>query len=695
MNKYLRLSSLLVVMLCCSLLFSCKKDKDKDKDNPVTPIDPIEYVVVYDTTFGSFKDGSTYLEQKYEAGKSVNLITEEPTREGYEFAGWINQETQKPVVSSFTIQKNVVLEANWVVKKLKVTYDAMSGSFEDGSYEKVLYVEQNTPFEYLEIPTNGSRLFNGWYNDETGDLVEEGMMITEDLAVYAKYREPGEQFNVNYIINGGTQDLPLVDTYYNQVIYRLSVPTKAGFEFLGWYKTSDFTGEPVKYQPENTTGDQTYYAKWQIIDASYAEVIVDELLPAEIDTDIDLPISYQGADLYWSSSNYDIMTARGKINQTHRNENVVVNVEITIDGQIYSFEKNVVVKAIQFEELINPVAGYFYTTNVITKSETLMRNLDIVYYAFANVSSSGSLSIEGVSSFNKLIEEANYLRQNGIRIVLSIAGGATNFSNACRTIGFSKLADNIIELVTKYHLDGVDIDWEFPSDDTDMSNMASLCQSLRIKLSALEDGNGSPYLVTAAIPSHDSYKKFNLRLLNECLDYVNMMSYDMNLAGRTTHLCPLFKARNDGNGKYGIDQGIQWFTGAGLDKDKIIIGAAFYGKAYHITGPSLGDRYPGLGAMAELYHMQYQSGTVTYSYIYSNILSNKKYVRYFDNEAKVPYLYNEEEQLFITYEDEESLIEKVNYAYQEGLGIMFWEYGYDEDNILTDTICNRMEELRG
>ena len=120
MNKYLRLSSLLVVMLCCSLLFSCKKDKDKDKDNPVTPIDPIEYVVVYDTTFGSFKDGSTYLEQKYEAGKSVNLITEEPTREGYEFAGWINQETQKPVVSSFTIQKNVVLEANWVVKKLKV-----------------------------------------------------------------------------------------------------------------------------------------------------------------------------------------------------------------------------------------------------------------------------------------------------------------------------------------------------------------------------------------------------------------------------------------------------------------------------------------------------------------------------------------------------------------------------------------------
>ena len=59
------------------------------------------------------------------------------------------------------------------------------------------------------------------------------------------------------------------------------------------------------------------------------------------------------------------------------------------------------------------------------------------------------------------------------------------------------------------------------------------------------------------------------------------------------------------------------------------------------------------------------------------------------------YLYNEEESFFITYEDEQSLIEKVNYAYQEGLGIMFWDYSYDTKNILTDTICNRMQELRG
>lgn len=694
MNKYFKMAILLLFIFGFSFFVSCNKDKPSDDDGN-TPTEKKEYLLVYDTTFGSFSDGKTYLEQKYEEGTKVQLIQDEPIRDGYEFAGWINQETKEQVSNPFTINKDTVLEANWVLKKVKITYDAMAGNFEDGSYQKVIYVEQNSPFEYLEIPTNGSRLFNGWYDYETGNYVEEGTIVTQDLTVNAKYRNPGEQYNVNYIINGGTQDLPLVDTYYNQIIYRLSVPTKEGFEFLGWYKSSDFSGEPIKYQTEDCTGDQTYYAKWEIVDANYAEVILDEILPLEIDKDINLPIEYQGASLYWSSSNYDIMTARGKINQTHRNEAVTISVEMTINDELYKFERDVVVKAIAFDELINPVAGYFYRTNVVTKSEALMNNLDIVYYAFANVSSNGAVSIEGVVNFNKLMEEANYLRQNGIRIVLSIAGGADNFSSACRNIGYAKLADNIIELIKEYHLDGVDIDWEFPTDETDRNNMAMLCQSLRKKLTLLEDGNGSSYLVTAAIPSHQSYLKFNFKLLNESLDYVNMMSYDMNLAGRATHLCPLFKANNDGNIGYGIDQGVKWFTDAGLDKDKIIIGAAFYGKAYKVTGQSLGSKYPGLGAMAELYHMQYQSGTVTYSYIYDNILPNRKYVRYFDEDARVPYLYNEEESFFITYEDEQSLIEKVNYAYQEGLGIMFWDYSYDTKNILTDTICNRMQELRG
>lgn len=51
-------------------------------------------------------------------------------------------------------------------------------------------------------------------------------------------------------------------------------------------------------------------------------------------------------------------------------------------------------------------------------------------------------------------------------------------------------------------------------------------------------------------------------------------------------------------------------------------------------------------------------------------------------------------KIFITYEDVESLQLKTEYAYENGMGIMFWEYGYDDNNILTDAICDKMAELK-
>ena len=84
---------------------------------------------------------------------------------------------------------------------------------------------------------------------------------------------------------------------------------------------------------------------------------------------------------------------------------------------------------------------------------------------------------------------------------------------------------------------------------------------------------------------------------------------------------------------------------------------------------------------------------MTYKWIVSNILNDSSYIRYYDTAAQVPYLYSESKAIFITYEDEESLIAKTDYAFQNGMGIMFWEYGYDYENILTDAICNRMAYL--
>ncbi|MGY6038441.1 glycosyl hydrolase family 18 protein [Aeromonas sp. AE23HZ002T15] len=55
-----------------------------------------------------------------------------------------------------------------------------------------------------------------------------------------------------------------------------------------------------------------------------------------------------------------------------------------------------------------------------------------------------------------------------------------------------------------------------------------------------------------------------------------------------------------------------------------------------------------------------------------------QYVRYFDDKAQVPWLWNEQKKVFLSTEDEESMGKKLDYIVKRGLGgVMFWEMAGD------------------
>jgi chitinase len=63
------------------------------------------------------------------------------------------------------------------------------------------------------------------------------------------------------------------------------------------------------------------------------------------------------------------------------------------------------------------------------------------------------------------------------------------------------------------------------------------------------------------------------------------------------------------------------------------------------------------------------------------------YVRYWDSAASAPYLYNAETNIFVSYDDEESLTAKCRYITEHKLGgIMFWEYSNDPTGTLLKVI---------
>ncbi len=69
----------------------------------------------------------------------------------------------------------------------------------------------------------------------------------------------------------------------------------------------------------------------------------------------------------------------------------------------------------------------------------------------------------------------------------------------------------------------------------------------------------------------------------------------------------------------------------------------------------------------------------------SDYINTNGFKRFWDDEAKAPYLFDG--STFISYDDEESISHKCHYVQREGLGgIMFWEYKCDETYRLLDAM---------
>ena len=68
-------------------------------------------------------------------------------------------------------------------------------------------------------------------------------------------------------------------------------------------------------------------------------------------------------------------------------------------------------------------------------------------------------------------------------------------------------------------------------------------------------------------------------------------------------------------------------------------------------------------------------------------MTSHGFTRYWDAKASVPYLYNPKKQIFVSYEDPESLALKCKYVIAHHLaGMMFWEYSSDPSGRLLDAI---------
>ena len=165
---------------------------------------------------------------------------------------------------------------------------------------------------------------------------------------------------------------------------------------------------------------------------------------------------------------------------------------------------------------------------------------------------------------------------------------------------------------------------------------------------------------------------------SQYLDWVNLMTYDLHGTWDklTNFNAPLYQDTNDpGDSSLNVDAVVQDYLEAGIPADKLVMGVPFYGYAWEGVGYTNDGLYqPSEGPK----HGRYEDGSLNYTEILTDYLPT--YKRLWNAESQVPYLYNINTAVFVSYDDPQSIALKAGYARDKNLaGIMIWELSQGDE----------------
>lgn len=314
-----------------------------------------------------------------------------------------------------------------------------------------------------------------------------------------------------------------------------------------------------------------------------------------------------------------------------------------------------------------------------------------INFAFANIEN--GRVVEGSDTDIETLRKINALKQvnSSLKVLVSVGGWtwSKNFSDAVLTEeAREKFADSAIEFMRRHKIDGIDLDWKYPGlpgdgnvhRPEDKENFTAILKLLREKLDKISTGQTGYLLTIASGASQDYLDHTNMREAQKYLDYINIMTYDFHAAdGGTGHNAGLATSDYDNssqpkNTRTAVHQHIK----AGIPASKIVLGVPFYGRWKKGVNPENNGLYQiASGA----------SGSYKYHEIVDSLKADKGLTTYWDESAKVPYVWRLKDSLFISYDDERSIKYKVDYAKDNKLGgVMFWQFDGDSNGKLLKTI---------
>ena len=202
------------------------------------------------------------------------------------------------------------------------------------------------------------------------------------------------------------------------------------------------------------------------------------------------------------------------------------------------------------------------------------------------------MDANGASLYNRVTSLKE--KHSGLQTWISVGGwsftdpGPTQsaFSDMTSSQGNrAKFIQGLMQFISTYGFDGVDLDWEYPGADdrggksSDSANYVLLAQELKAAF-------GSKYGISMTLPTSYWYlQHFDLPGIQRHIDWFNLMAYDLHgVWDKASRFVGPYVAPHTNITE--IDLGLDLLWRAGVTSDKVVMGQGWYGRSFTLSDPS-------------------------------------------------------------------------------------------------------------
>ena len=190
-----------------------------------------------------------------------------------------------------------------------------------------------------------------------------------------------------------------------------------------------------------------------------------------------------------------------------------------------------------------------------------------IMYSFVLPNDDGSLQPLDEESIAELGDLVLLAHGQGVKVGIALGGWNDGDDSAfveltANSATRTAFVNNITDFVVQHNLDGVDMDWEYPSSNEEAEDYTALMTELR---AALDELSGEKFLTAAVIAQGDWNGQYIQSTVFDQVDFLNIMAYDE------------YQAVNHSTIAYATTS-IDYWENRGLPREKTVLGVPFYAR---------------------------------------------------------------------------------------------------------------------